>query len=145
MELSAEGAELTEYHVEAGIAAVQATLPTMHATDWQEIVSLYDTLMTIRPTPNVVLNRAIGVGQRGGAVCGLREMRTISDSDRLAKYPFYHAAFAEFELQIGHTENAIGHFEIAHETPWNESSSRIGLSVADNMRASQIRSEKIRL
>ena len=48
LELSAEGAELTEYRVEAGIAAVHATAQTMHATNWQEIVSLYDTLMTIR-------------------------------------------------------------------------------------------------
>jgi RNA polymerase sigma-70 factor (ECF subfamily) len=113
LELSADGAELTEYHVEAGIAAVHATAPTMHTTNWQEIVSLYDTLMTIRPTPIVALNRAIAVGQRDGADCGLRELRTIPDSDRLAKYPFYHAAFAEFELQSGHAENAVGHFEIA--------------------------------
>jgi RNA polymerase sigma-70 factor (ECF subfamily) len=111
--LSAEGPELTEYHVEAGIAAVHATAPTMLATNWQEIVSLYDTLMTIRPTPIVALNRAIAVGQRDGADYGLRELRAIPDSDRLAKYPFYHAAFAEFELQNGQAQNAIGHFEIA--------------------------------
>jgi RNA polymerase sigma factor (sigma-70 family) len=113
LELSAEGAELTEYHVEAGIAAVHTTAPTIHATNWQEIVSLYDTLMTIRPTPIVALNRAIALGQRDGADCGLRELGTITDPDRLAKYPFYHAAFAEFELQNGQAESAIGHFLIA--------------------------------
>src|SRR5215469_9372668 len=111
--LSAEGADLTEYHVEAGIAAVHATSPTLLATSWQEIVSLYDTLMTIRPTPIVALNRAIAVGQRDGADAGLRELRTIPDSDRLPKYPFYHAAFAEFELKNGQAENAIAHFAIA--------------------------------
>jgi predicted RNA polymerase sigma factor len=115
LELSAEGAELTEYQVEAGIAAVHATSPTIQATNWREIVSLYDRLMTIRPTPIVALNRAIAVGQRDGADCGLRELRTIPDPDRLAKYPFYHAAFAQFELQIGHIEDAIGHFEIARK------------------------------
>ena len=113
LELSAQGAELTEYHVEAGIAAVHATAPTMQATDWEEIVSLYDTLMTIRPTPVVALNRAIAVGQRDGADCGLRELRTIPDSDRLSKYPFYHAAFAEFELQNGCAGTAIEYFETA--------------------------------
>jgi RNA polymerase sigma-70 factor (ECF subfamily) len=113
LELSAAGAELTEYHVEAGIAAVHATSPTSEATNWQEIVSLYDTLMTIRPTPIVALNRAIAIGQRDGADCGLQELRSISESDRLAKYPFYHAAFAEFELQKGHAESAIEHFESA--------------------------------
>ena len=113
LELSAQGAELTEYHLEAGIAAVHATSPTIQATNWQEIISLYDTLMTIRPTPIVALNRAIAVGQRDGADRGIRELRTIPDSDRLAKYPFYHAAFAEFELQKGQTQNAIGYFQIA--------------------------------
>jgi len=113
LELSAQGEALTEYHVEAGIAAVHATAPSVQATNWQEIVSLYDTLMTIRPTPIVALNRAIAVGQRDGADCGLRELGTIPDSDRLAKYPFYHAALAEFELQSGQVGNAIGHFEVA--------------------------------
>ena len=113
LDLSAEGAELTEYHVEAGIAAVHMSSPTMQTTNWAEIVSLYDTLMTIRPTPIVALNRAIAVGQRDGADRGLRELCAIADSERLAKYPFYHAAFAEFELQNGRTENAIGRFEIA--------------------------------
>lgn len=113
LELSAQGAELTEYHVEAGIAAVHATAPTMLATNWEEIVSLYDLLMTIRPTPIVALNRAIAVGQRDGADSGLRELRTITDADRLSKYPFYHAAFAEFELQNGFAETAIEYFETA--------------------------------
>lgn len=113
LELSSEGTELTEYHIEAGIAAVHTTAPTMHATNWQEIVSLYDMLMTIRPTPIVALNRAIAVGQRDGAGRGLQELCTIPDSDHLAKYPFYHAAFAEFELQTGKAEDAIRHFEIA--------------------------------
>jgi len=113
LELSAQGAELTEYHVEAGIAAVHASSPTIEATNWREIVSLYDTLMTIRPTPIVALNRAIAVGERDGAEGGLRELSTIPDSDRLARYPFYHAAFAEFELENGRAKNAIAHFETA--------------------------------
>jgi RNA polymerase sigma factor (sigma-70 family) len=113
LELSAEGTELTEYHLEARIAAAHASAPTMHATNWQEIVSLYDILMTIRPTPIVALNRAIAIGQRDGADRGLQELRTIPDSDRLAKYPFYHAAFAEFELQNGHADNARKHFGTA--------------------------------
>jgi len=113
LELSAEGSELTEYHVEAAIAAVHATAPTVSATNWQEIVSLYDTLMTMRPTPIVALNRAIAVGQRHGAHSGMRELRTIPNADRLKKYPFYYAALAEFELQNGQTEDAIVHFETA--------------------------------
>ena len=85
----------------------------MQTTNWQEIVSLYDTLMTIRPTPIVALNRAIAAGQRDGADRGLQELRAIPDAERLAKYPFYHAAFAEFELQNGQKEIAMGRFETA--------------------------------
>ena len=142
LELSAQGSELTEYHVEAGIAAVHATSPTMDATNWQEIVSLYDSLMTIRPTPIVALNRAIAVGQRDGADCGLHELRTIPDSDRLAKYPFYYAAIAEFELQKGRSENAIELFETAIKLARNHMEqqffeTRIA-SCHANMRADQI-------
>src|SRR4029077_15613220 len=56
LDLSAKGSELSEYHLEAAIAAVHATGPSMRDTDWAEIVSLYDTLMGIRPTPVVALN-----------------------------------------------------------------------------------------
>ena len=69
--------------------------------------------MTIRPTPIVALNRAIAIGQRDGPSCGLRELLSIRDSDRLAKYPFYYATFAEFELQNGQTEDASVHFQAA--------------------------------
>ena len=66
--------------------------------NWRSIVSLYDTLMIIRPSPVVALNRAIALGQRYGPERGLAELRAIADSERLAKYPFYHAALGEAEL-----------------------------------------------
>jgi len=113
LELSAEGAELTEYHVEAGIAAVHATVPSMQATNWQEIVSLYDALMTIRPTPIVALNRAIAMGQRDGAERGIEELSAISDPSRLSNYPFYHAAFGESELRLGRYQEAQEYFRTA--------------------------------
>lgn len=110
LELSAKGPELTEYHLEAAIAAVHATATAIANTNWGEIVSLYDTLMTIRSTPIVVLNRAIALGQRDGPEHGLDQLRTIVDSERLAKYPFYEASLGEFELQSGRPEIARGHF-----------------------------------
>jgi RNA polymerase sigma factor (sigma-70 family) len=69
LELSATGSELTEYHVEAAIAAVHACALRTEDTDWKAIVSLYDTLMRIRPSPVVALNRAIAVrcGEAGGS------------------------------------------------------------------------------
>jgi RNA polymerase sigma-70 factor (ECF subfamily) len=113
LELSARGSELTEYHVEAAIASVHATSPSYEDTNWGSIVSLYDSLMTIRPSPIVALNRAIAVGQRDGPESGLAELQAISDSERLMSYPFYYAALGEAELQIGRRAAAQEHFRMA--------------------------------
>ncbi len=99
LQRSAEGSELTEYHVEAAIASVHAGARRAEDTDWGRIASLYDTLMTIRPTPVVALNRAIAVAQHEGPERGLEEIRAIADRDRLASYPFYHAALGDLELR----------------------------------------------
>ena len=54
---SATGTELTEYHIEAAIALIHAAAPRVEDTDWSQIVSLYDQLSAISPTPVVALNR----------------------------------------------------------------------------------------
>lgn len=99
LDLSATGPDLTEYHVEAAIAWVHATAISMAETNWKHIVSLYELLMKIRPSPVVALNRAIAIGQHEGPARGLEEIRAIADHDRLARYPFYFAAIGEFEFR----------------------------------------------
>jgi len=113
VELSATGADLTAYHLEAAIASVHATAPRTEETDWGTIVALYDTLMTIHPSPIVALNRAIAVAQRDSLEHGLAEIRAIEDRDRLAAYPFYAAALGELELRRGRHEVAREHFRAA--------------------------------
>jgi len=113
LELSARGPQLTEYHLEAAIAWAHATAPRVEDTDWGMIVSLYDKLMAIRPSPVVALNRAIAIAQREGPQRGLQEIRSIADSDRLAGYPFFHAALGEFESRAGRPELARQHFRAA--------------------------------
>ena len=113
LDLSATGSDLTEYHVEAAIASVHARAKRAQDTDWKAIVELYGTLMAIRPSPVVALNRAIAIAQQEGPERGIAELRAISDSDRLAKYPFYHAAFGEFELRSGNQETAREYFHTA--------------------------------
>jgi RNA polymerase sigma-70 factor (ECF subfamily) len=82
-------------------------------TDWATIVALYDTLMTIRPSPVVALNRAIAVAQHEGPERGLAEIRAIEDRSRLSAYPFYAAALGELELRRGRHEAAREHFRAA--------------------------------
>jgi RNA polymerase sigma factor (sigma-70 family) len=119
LELSATGPELSEYHVEAAIASVHARARRAEDTDWETIVSLYDTLMTIRPSPMVALNRAIAVAQNEGPERGLEEIRSMSDRDRLAAYPFYSAALGEFELRCGRHETARQCFRAARAVARN--------------------------
>jgi RNA polymerase sigma factor (sigma-70 family) len=110
LDLAATGPELTEYHVEAAIAWVHTTAHGAEDTDWGMIVAFYDKLMGLRPSPVVALNRAIAIGQRDGPQRGIEEIRAIANADRLAAYPFYHAALAEFELRSGRHEIAREHF-----------------------------------
>jgi RNA polymerase sigma factor (sigma-70 family) len=113
LDLSATGKELTEYHLEAAIASVHVTAHRTEETDWGRIVALYDTLMAIRPSPVVALNRAIAIAQHEGPQRGLEEIRSIARSDRLATYPFYFAALGDLELRSGRREAANGHFRAA--------------------------------
>jgi RNA polymerase sigma-70 factor (ECF subfamily) len=112
-ESSAAGTELSQYHVEAAIAAAHAGASSVQDTNWHLIVKLYDQLMGIAPSPVIALNRAIAVAERDGPEAGLRALREIDGAERLADYPFYAAAFAELELRRGARGAARQHFERA--------------------------------
>jgi RNA polymerase sigma-70 factor (ECF subfamily) len=113
LDQSAFGPVLSTYHVEAAIAWVHASAHGIEETDWRTIVSLYDQLMRIRPSPVVALNRASAIGQLETPARGLEELRAIAYSSRLARYPFYHAALGEFELRNGNAQAARTHFDAA--------------------------------
>ena len=113
LERSAAGRAVTAYHVEAAIAAAHVSAPTTDETDWPLIVSLYDRLMTIAPSPVVELNRAIAVGERDGADRGIEALRAIHDRERLDRYPFYPAAMGELELRRGNPAAARALFTAA--------------------------------
>jgi RNA polymerase sigma factor (sigma-70 family) len=124
LERSAAGRELTAYHVEAAIAAAHAAARSVDDTDWALIVSLYDRLMAIAPSPVVALNRAIAVAQRDGPDAGLEALQAIRDRDRLDTYPFYPAALAELELRRGRPEPARAHFAAALALARNDAERR---------------------
>ena len=113
LERSAAGEALTAYHLEAAIAAAHASAPGVDETDWESIVTLYDRLMTVAPSPVVALNRAIAIAQRDGAERGIEELHAIADRERLHKYPFFPAALGELELRRGHRAAAREHFSAA--------------------------------
>jgi RNA polymerase sigma-70 factor (ECF subfamily) len=108
--LSACGSEATDYQIEAAIASVHASARTFDETNWAVIVSLYDSLLLIKPSPVVGLNRAIAIGQLEGPYRAIDEMQAIADVEQLTAYPFYWAALGEFELRAGRRQIARGHY-----------------------------------
>lgn len=118
------GQELSAYHIEAAIAATHLAAGSLAATDWPAIVSLYDQLLTIRPSPVIALNRAIAVGQCDGPERGIAELLAIEGRDQLAGYPFYPAALAELELVRGNRDAARVYFQSALEAARNDAERR---------------------
>ena len=124
LDASAGGDELTEYHAEAGIAAIHAAAGRAEDTRWRDIVHLYDVLMKIRPSPVVALSRGMAIAQRDGPERGLDALRAIESTDRLARYPFYPAALGELELRSGRLAVALKHFRAAQRLARNDGERR---------------------
>jgi RNA polymerase sigma-70 factor (ECF subfamily) len=113
LELSAAGPAVSEYHIEAAIALVHASARSARETQWEAIVSLYDTLLVIRPSPVIALNRAIAIAEHAGPERGLEAIRSIEERHRLSEYPFYQAALGELEFRSGRRSAARAHFRDA--------------------------------
>jgi RNA polymerase sigma-70 factor (ECF subfamily) len=124
LDRSATGEIVTPFHLEAAIAAIHAAAPSVEETDWREIVSLYDRLMAIAPSPVVALNRAIAIAQQDGPDQGLQALESIPGRERLDRYPFFRAALGEVELQRGHLAAAREHFEASLAVARNETERR---------------------
>lgn len=113
LEASAEGEEISTYHVEAAIAYEHAVATSRADTRWDRIVILYDTLLQLTPSPVIALNRAIAVGEAEGPERGLEELAAVDEPSRLDRYPFYAAAEGEMLLRAGRAGDARAAFERA--------------------------------
>ena len=101
------------YTIQAAIAAVHAQAPTAAATDWAEIVGLYDVLLRAEPSPVVELNRAVAVAMRDGPQAGLVLVDAILARGVLADYRFAHAARADLCRRLGRPAEARAAYERA--------------------------------
>jgi RNA polymerase sigma-70 factor (ECF subfamily) len=120
LDRSATGEAVSPYHLEAAIAAIHAGARSTEDTRWGDVVRLYDSLMAIRPSPVVALNRAMAIAQHEGPEKGLDAIRAIESAERLANYPFYAAASGELELRLGNAEAAREHFGAARRVARNQ-------------------------
>jgi RNA polymerase sigma-70 factor (ECF subfamily) len=105
--------EVGPYTVQAAIAAVHAQASDPAATDWGQIVGLYDLLMQADPSPVVELNRAAAVAMRDGPLAGLQLIDAIFARGELANYHLAHAARADLCRRLGRSEEARASYERA--------------------------------
>ena len=103
------------YQIQAAIAAVHADASTADATDWSQIVQLYDQLLLYTPTPIVALNRAIAVAELDGPAPAL----TILEELDLDNYHLYHAARADLLQRLGRVEDAAVAYDRAIDLTTN--------------------------
>jgi RNA polymerase sigma-70 factor (ECF subfamily) len=101
------------YTLQAAIAALHAEAPSVAATDWTQIVGLYDMLAQAIPSPVVELNRAVAVAMRDGPEAGLALIDTILARGELADYHLAHAARADMCRRLGRTADARAAYERA--------------------------------
>jgi len=112
---AAAGNAVSPFHLEAGIAACHALAATYAATDWPQIVALYDQLLALTPSPIIRLQRAIAVGRAQGARAGLRALEVLVGNDRLQNDPVLAAAIGELEAQRGDVRAARASYRRALE------------------------------
>jgi len=101
------------YALQAAIAAVHAGAASAEATDWAEIVGLYDVLARLQPTPVVALNRAVAVAMRDGPAAGLPLIETVLADGQLQDYHLAHAARADICRRLGRNADARASYQRA--------------------------------
>ncbi len=111
--LAATGETLSEYHLEAAIAACHSTAEKDECTNWPRILALYDALTKLNPSPVVALNRAVAVSRVHGAQAGLDAVEAIQPRALLESYHFLHIIRATLAAKLGHPEVALAHFKKA--------------------------------
>jgi RNA polymerase sigma-70 factor, ECF subfamily len=112
------------YTLQAAIASVHARAPDAGATDWRQIVVLYDALLHLEPSPVIQLNRAVAVAMRDGPASGLALVDALLERGELADYRLAHAARADLCRRLGRTAEARAAYQRALELTGQEAERR---------------------
>jgi RNA polymerase sigma-70 factor (ECF subfamily) len=111
------------FQIQAAIAAVHADAPTAAATDWSQVVALYDQLAAFRPDAVVAINRAIAVAELHGADAGIAALDTVDPGPVDGFQPF-HATRADLMARAGRTREAVAAYDRAIELTANPAERR---------------------
>ena len=101
------------YTLQAAIAAVHAEAESSAATDWRQIVALYNQLVRLQPSPVVHLNRAVAIAMSDGPEAGLAHIDALLEHGELANYYLAHSARADLYRRLGRTAEARSSYEKA--------------------------------
>jgi RNA polymerase sigma-70 factor (ECF subfamily) len=108
------------FAIQAAIAAVHAEAPSYEATDWQQILGLYDALLAVWHSPVVELNRAVAVAMVRGPAAGLLALDAVAGDPRLAGYSYLEAARADLLRRLGRRAEAAAAYRGALQLATNE-------------------------
>jgi RNA polymerase sigma-70 factor (ECF subfamily) len=111
------------FQIQAAIAAVHADAATAAATDWPQIVALYDQLYAMHPNAVIALNRAVAIGEMRGAAAGLHALDSL-DVTLLEDYQPYHAARADLLARAGRRDATVAAYDRAIELTANPTEQR---------------------
>jgi RNA polymerase sigma-70 factor (ECF subfamily) len=113
MEKALSSRRFGAYTLQAAIAAVHAEAESAGATDWRQIVALYNQLVRVQPSPVVHLNRAVALAMRDGPEAGLKHIDAVLEHGELANYYLAHSARADMYRRLGRTAEARASYEKA--------------------------------
>jgi len=106
LEQASESNEISTYHLEAAIAAHHCTARSFSDTDWQAILSIYDLLIGLKPSPVYQLNRAIVLAKVKGPVAGIHEVECLKDERALKNYHLLDATLGQLHVDAGNKVSA---------------------------------------
>ena len=114
------------YQIQAAVNAVHADAPTAAATDWRQIVALYDQLLAVTPTPIVALNRAVAVAEVDGPAAAFRIVESLAAAPGpLDDYPLLHAIRADLLERLGRRDDAVAALDAAISSSGNAAERRL--------------------
>lgn len=110
---SAAGDDLSEYHLQAGLASVHMTARSVEDVDWQAILWHYDQLLEVAPSPVVALNRVVAVCRLHGPEAGLEALQEIPQANALEGYYLYSSTRGDLLRRLGRNAEAAAAYERA--------------------------------
>jgi RNA polymerase sigma-70 factor (ECF subfamily) len=114
------GGRARRYLLQAAIASLYAEAPAYEETDWAQIVTLYDRLLALWPSPVVALNRTVPVSMAQGPAVALAQVEALEQDDRLSRYQYLPAIKADLLRRLGRSDEAAAAYRRALELTGNE-------------------------